>query len=855
MEPEIKQKSSTIPHLDTTYGVTVDNGIIKQKELHKKNKDWFIFAIGIIGIGVIMDIVVTITNNSLIVVTESYMDYIYSAIVTISVLSFTLIALLAGTLSTRYYGYELKDMLGFKNSSINLKRFISASLIYIMLATIALALSFIINSVNTLTFLLFSMVYIVLHTGLKIYELMTDEKCCVNILKNYYETIQVNKINYDLFKFHLNKLSIALEIAINAQSKEDKDKILGMACTLCAFMKNMGNDKEYYGYFNYLNSVIKKYVVDLSLHFGYNEMVRDIVNLYEVVSDNQFVRNDFLILPIKEMQFYDDRTLQNLNYLVEIMDSDLLDEYKEHKIKDEEIQRILYNYISALLKNQICSTKCKNKMLTSYIYKLSMFNWNSKDQLLQLEQIVLLNILKNYIIQNEDLDERKFIFEELVKNTFMNNVHNNSNTYYNYLSVVFQVFYAYIMLEVETFKQDYRVDIKRLFKSDITTSNIMRLNIGMLIKMNIEGVLCAIARRIEKDDEFTNTFEYFPPYTMAKLVVWTKEFNIRFMFLVFMLYHDEVGIYSLFGRFFDWKEMTNATKLKILNEIMNFFDYDAGVLKKDIINEIGKLAELMQCSFAVNEINQIKLFEHISEEHGKLYLENINEIEIPELDMADIKQRLNELMENENVFGWSTVDYDHFSVRYSTPDCICRKEYKNNRSAARNIQTACLSAINNYILSSTNELELTFDEQGIKKMLEFLNKLKYDSKNYIFTNDWAFLKELRDSSEFQEVIYKDNFIQSVDTNKINEFIYFNKDNFRFNIKILYYKCLDLTDEECVDYIENSKAYNGLYNIDGALMAKDKAINTVQRLFYREKIALKLMVSFVRNDVTHIKFKY
>lgn len=831
----------------------------KHKSLNKGfniKENWICLSIGIIIIGVIMDIGVAITNYWIITVNESYMDYVYSAIITISVLSFTLIALLSGTLSTRYYGYELKDILGFKNAPVNLKKFIKVSFIYIVIATIVLSLGVKINSANTLTFLLFSMVYIVLNTGMKIYEIMTNEEYCISVVKNYYETIQErDKINYNLFKFHLDKLSVALETSIKERSKEDKEKILGMVSILCDFMKNIKDDKDYYTYFIYLNSIIKKYVVDLSLYFGYNEMVREIVHLYEAVSDNQFDRNDLLILPLKEIQFYDDRTLQNINYLDEIMDFRLLEEYKEHKVKDGEIQEMLRNYISALLENQLCSTRCKDKMIRNYIYKLSTFDWHSETQLLLVEQVVLLYILKYYIIQNEDLDEQKFIFQELVKNTYINNIYNNSNTYYNYLSIIFQVFYAYIMLEGETLKKDYREDIKKLFQTYIGTPNIVKLNIAMLIKMNIEGIICAIACRIEKKDKFTTTFEYFPPYIKAKSVVWTKKFNIKFMFLIFILYNDEVGFYSLYGRFFEWNKMDNIAKLEVLNEFMSFFDYSKGVIKRDIVDEIGKMADLMQCSFSLNEEKQIKLFNHLRDEHEKTFIENIDEKETPELDMTNIKQLLNELMKHEEVFGWDSNYCDSFYIKYSVPDYICRREHINNTNAARSIQAACLSAINNYINSSTNELKLSFDEQGIKKMLTFLNNSKYDSKNYTFTDDLAFSRELRESAEFKGIINKNDSITNVDTHKINSFIYFNKNNFKFNIKIPYYECPDLTNEECAEFIENSKAYNGLYNIDGALMTKDKAINTVQRLFCRERIIFKLMISFKRHDVTHIKFNY
>ena len=46
----------------------------------------------------------------------------------------------------------------------------------------------------------------------------------------------------------------------------------------------------------------------------------------------------------------------------------------------------------------------------------------------------------------------------------------------------------------------------------------------------------------------------------------------------------------------------------------------------------------------------------------------------------------------------------------------------------------------------------------------------------------------------------------------------------------------------------------MYNIDGILMSKEKAVKSVQKQYCRESYAFKLMISFGRGDVTHIEFK-
>lgn len=829
----------------------------KKSNIIKKisSQDCLHLAYELIIIGVLFDLFIIATGHYLIKVDDSYIGYVYSAIITISILSFTLLALLSGMLSTRYYGYELKDILGFKNAPVNLQKFIRISVSYVVFATILLSLSYKVVCVNTLVFLLFSMTFIVMNTGLKIYRIMTDEKYCIEIVKNYYETLQNNdEINYNLLKFHLEKLSVALETAIKDESEENVNKSMEMMGKLCAFMKKRNQDKEYEIYYVFLNSVIKKYVTQLSLHFGYNQMIRKVVSLYEVLSDNEFVRNDLILLPIKEMQFYSDKVLLNLKYLYEIMDLYWLDEYEKNKIKNSEIQQILDEYIFALSQNQLCSIKCKNKMISDYIYKLSRFTWKSGSELLQVDQIALLKVLKFYIIENENIDEREFIFKELVKNTCIRNTNSNEKSYYNYLSIICQAFYAYIFLERETLTSKYREYLKQLFQIEVESPNNMQLNLSSLIKMNIKGILYSVASRIERKDEFTSLFAYKFCNRQFRHTIWTNQFDIQFIFLLYVLYNKNVGFYSLYGSFFEWEHLDKDMKLTILNEFMSYFNYKTGKIRIDIFNEVAKLAELMKHPFSINDNYESKLFLYINEEFEKLYSEKVKIKKSHILDLKEINQHLIELMIRDNVYGWHSDFKSDFNIKYKSDDNICRREELDNKKAARRIQTMALSTLNNYIYSLTNELEISFDEQGINKMLVFLNNCNYDSKNYTYTNDLAFSKEVRGSLCFKEVVIKEAIINNVDTPKINLSIYFNKDKFKFNIYICDYGHEDLTDDECVEYIKNSKAYNGLYNVDGALMIKDKAINAIKELFVREIIEIRLIVAFKHADITHVKYK-
>ena len=70
------------------------------------------------------------------------MDYIYSAIITIAILSFSIIALISGMFGNTYYGYKLGEIIQFKESPVNFKKYICWSFFSIAAATVLLFIEF-----------------------------------------------------------------------------------------------------------------------------------------------------------------------------------------------------------------------------------------------------------------------------------------------------------------------------------------------------------------------------------------------------------------------------------------------------------------------------------------------------------------------------------------------------------------------------------------------------------------------------------------------------------------------------------------------------------------------------------------
>ena len=66
--------------------------------------------------------------------------------------------------------------------------------------------------------------------------------------------------------------------------------------------------------------------------------------------------------------------------------------------------------------------------------------------------------------------------------------------------------------------------------------------------------------------------------------------------------------------------------------------------------------------------------------------------------------------------------------------------------------------------------------------------------------------------------------------------------------------MELTLEDCEEYISEYRTSNGMYNIEGALYTREEAIQYVKNGYYKEKMSFKICYTFSKNDITNIVFQ-
>lgn len=809
-------------------------------------------------IGVIMDVGVNLTGFYCITVTEAYMDYIFAGIITVSILCFTFVTLISSFLDNGYLGYKLKDIIQFPNSPVNMKSYIRVSLLAIAIGVCLLAANFKVGCVNSMTTLLLALVLLEGNIAFRIYEMITNESYVLDLtISHFSANANNNEMDLKEFQSHTDKIISALSTAISENNSIEKDKTCDMLMELSVQIQKRTEKSDYYDYYRYFNAKLRLCMDEFAKVFGYNEMLNAIVKIYTRMSNFEYDRIDLYIIPLKNMRFWNDQLLLENNYFDQLMEIDLLDIYKDKMISNVEIERILYVYFDSIMHNHLCTKSVHKQLVEDYIVALMKLQWNTNENGVEPDVNSLLNILKYYVLKNNDFEERNYVFQTMIKQAFYNNTPYNSEKYFDFLALFFQAFYAYIFCERETLNQNYRESLQETFVKEFSSETIAKMSASWLLRIHIQEILHAIGRRVQNEsDSLERRFENFPSFITAKSVVWTSEFNIDFMLILYLIFNDEVGFYSIYEAFFDWNTINDEHKIIILGEFQNQFDIETGLLKNNFVERYKQFENLLKHSSNITEQKQIKLFEYITKEYTNLKQKKINnqDSQFIDIDYKEVIAKINELMEKDGIFGWTSQYSTECYVKFVMPDCISRREYRTTQSTARTIQRGIIEAVKSYIKQCANKLILSFDIEGVRDMLTFISENEYSARNYTYTDDWA-LSKLREEPEFIKLEEEQKKVEFVSTPQIYDNLYFAKEKFCFNVKISKIDFVDLSERECAYFLENSKGYNGLYNVDGALMSKEEAIKCVKKTYCKERYGFKLMIGLRKGDVTRIEFKH
>lgn len=817
---------------------------IKNK-LKKYTSDKLIYIIVTVTAGLLLDIYVNLTENTFITVTESYISSIYSAIVTVAVLCISLIALISDKLEKTYYGYKLKEIILFEESVLNFKKYLYLSFGSMALATIAFLFEYEISVVNTITALILAEIYLEFLMTTIIFKTIINETYCYEIVESHIKNdkVQNGEESQEEYEREIIRLFNSLKYFTEAQNQEKINKVTELIVILNEKNKTLTeNDKVYQVLLNQLREI----VIPLADNFGYNQMIKDIILLSNHTRLEKAGKEDLYIIPIENMMFWDDETFLKNNYFNQIIKICYISEYSDNKITDNEIEYILYKYFVSIINNRLSTEKVRNQLIVNYLNELSHFYWGkSNDCIVPVDSKTLLDVFKEYVLKNENHKEREYIYKLILKNVYVNNRYYNSNIFPLTISYMLQSFYSYIYCEKELLNEDYRNSLKDLFLLTISDKTNKKFKFSDLVADHIKAIVPAVAKRIEKNDNIEQSFEFFiSDYLCIKNTVWTDSFNKEFLLMLYLIYYTRLLPVSFLALFNEWDKVRD----EVVNIIWDKFDLSTKKIKEEFRNQCNQFAQLLNCNYSINDDAEKELFESINEEKKK-----INQIqEIPqECNIEEITNKLCDLMEQEKVFGWDTELTKGTKMNNFKFSNIEENKWITNNFTAKKFKATIINAVHYAINSYASKI--TVETNGDLDLTELSNlRNNYNARNFNF-NEYLTYDQCKDfSSPIKDIENNTNY---VDTSEIRIPILFNKDEFKFNAQIISKEDIDLTDDECIEYLREFKAYNGFYDVNGALYPKDEAIEIIKKQYKKEVFQFKLLVSFNKEDILYINFKY
>lgn len=779
---------------------------IKNK-LKKYTSDKLIYIIVTVTAGLLLDIYVNLTENTFITVTESYISSIYSAIVTVAVLCISLIALISDKLEKTYYGYKLKEIILFEESVLNFKKYLYLSFGSMALATIAFLFEYEISVVNTITALILAEIYLEFLMTTIIFKTIINETYCYEIVESHIKNdkVQNGEESQEEYEREIIRLFNSLKYFTEAQNQEKVNKVTELIVILNEKNKTLTeNDKVYQVLLNQLREI----VIPLADNFGYNQMIKDIILLSNHTRLEKAGKEDLYIIPIENMMFWDDETFLKNNYFNQIIKICYISEYSDNKITDNEIEYILYKYFVSIINNRLSTEKVRNQLIVNYLNELSHFYWGkSNDCIVPVDSKTLLDVFKEYVLKNENHKEREYIYKLILKNVYVNNRYYNSNIFPLTISYMLQSFYSYIYCEKELLNEDYRNSLKDLFLLTISDKTNKKFKFSDLVADHIKAIVPAVAKRIEKNDNIEQSFEFFiSDYLCIKNTVWTDSFNKEFLLMLYLIYYTRLLPVSFLALFNEWDKVRD----EVVNIIWDKFDLSTKKIKEEFRNQCNQFAQLLNCNYSINDDAEKELFESINEEKKK-----INQIqEIPqECNIEEITNKLCDLMEQEKVFGWDTELTKGTKMNNFKFSNIEENKWITNNFTAKKFKATIINAVHYAINSYASKI--TVETNGDLDLTELSNlRNNYNARNFNF-NEYLTYDQCKDfSSPIKDIENNTNY---VDTSEIRIPILFNKDEFKFNAQIISKEDIDLTDDECIEYLREFKAYNGFYDVNGVII--------------------------------------
>jgi len=461
------------------------------------------------------------------------------------------------------------------------------------------------------------------------------------------------------------------------------------------------------------------------------------------------------------------------------------------------------------------------------IIHVSEFRYPVENNYDTIKQKTLLYIVRDFILVNKEIEDAKDILISISKVLYSQR-NSKSDKLFETIAIIYLAIYLYSEFETETLDKEHRKKLKSLIYEFERNIHTIRISFNLVIKTCFKQIVKALWNLSPQDYKELKFLEYFPPQSGVKTVVWNIDIGINFAIFNYLLSYYEFGLipYKIIN---NWKEIEN--KKFYISSMLDFFDYDTQTIKKSNLDKMEEISEWIGIRYSLTLDVQKGMFKNLNEEMERLEKEEFKKAvdtvpKIPDINYL-LKQRF------KDFYGYNeSIDVKNSKEMRFRPLIVDLQYCNNELNISERLAGYFESFLNDQIEKELSVVELSFDLDGVKVLLDKLKDNRYNKRNYTYVDDWAFNKEVKESEEYKELVTIIEGISFENTTPINFHIFFNEGCLDYNIEITEYEHDLLTDDECSVYVENFKVADGLYKLKDAYLNKSKAMEVIMKGYGR-----------------------
>ncbi len=764
-------------------------------------------------------------------VSNDYIGMIFGGLCSVATLGSALQSIIIGAHSNKILGFPVREVINFSAEKFNVRHTVCFSLLAVIIAIPALALNF----CSTVTIITVIVLVHMTYSGVHIWKLLSDSN-----YENTVVNIEIETRGTKNPDFFFNTWFSELQDAIQKNDAPRQDTYIELIKVVVDKCDEAGVDTS-----NLLSKYLTTTFSTACYNLGFVPAYQKVLCLNAPRVQIKADLDTIVSKHIETIRYCPESSIQNYriaNTVDHILDSLEVENFTK--------KRYVLNFYDAVIENSIISEKTRYQIIDSILQKLCYLrDQNSGD----MRGKILLYIAKYSIFENENDEERKKVLILVLNNLFNENRYSRENCYFSVVAQLFRGIYFYCVYETETLSPVYRENLAKLYNYGENGKNNFKVTLSTLVNQNTSVIIEWLTNDAVNHNGQLNIFEYFPANFYCKNAIWEQGTLLRFAFLVYSIFGYRFYLFPA-AKIVQDEKADISLKRGICTQLVAMSNSEFK-LNDDSQAALRQMQTFLGCKKIIPNQYFVENFKFFNAKLSELTTKQ-NEAVLEETsdNIQRLSSELETMLSSLKSFKFNSQIPLEKSQHFKIQPSLRTIKANDIKYAAREKLDELKFILNEIINDTLRPEEVDFNLSGIKKLLVLLGQDTYHFKNYVYIDDLAITKEIRNTNEYRELEEVLSAIPYNESCELNNYIFLKQKSIEFNFSIIDYHLDPPTEEQCQDYINGFKVAEGKYRIDGIIQDFAEAMKYVQKNYRSESSEICIATNITRDSGFVVTFR-